>query len=285
MSVAPVVLLPHPLVVAVEQIEGALDRMSLGAWDGLAATEIKPLVERLMRVEARVKGQQIAAARVLDASGLAKQAGSTSTGAMLAGTFGGDRRAADAMVNQGKALASAPATEEALARGDIGSSQAAIIASAVSGLPDDTTPEQRQACEDTLIGDAGRYSLKDLRNRSARVTDQFKPEPEVDRDENDTLERREKAAWKRSEFWMVNDGDGTCRGGFRLPEAQGDMLAAAIEKISAHAATTCVSTLQQTTRYMTATSSTARASAWASPSSPATCPLTGSRAGAASARH
>ncbi len=94
---------------------------------------------------------------------------------MLAGSFGGDRRAGDQMVNMGKALASAPATEEALARGEIGPSQAAIIAGAIADLPDDTTPEQKQACEDTLIGDAGRFNLKDLRNRSKRITDQFKP--------------------------------------------------------------------------------------------------------------
>ena len=49
-----------------------------------------------------------------------------------------------------------------MARGDIGPSQAAIIANAVRDLPDDTTPEQKQACEDTLIGDARRFSLKDL---------------------------------------------------------------------------------------------------------------------------
>ena len=47
------------------------------------------------------------------------------------------------------------------------------------------------------------------------------------------MERQEKDAWRRSEFWIVNDGDGTCRGGFRIPEAQADMLKTAIEAISA----------------------------------------------------
>ena len=139
-----------------------------------------------MRVEARVKAQQVAAARVLDASGLAKSRGASSTGAMLAGAFGGDKRAGDQMVHMGKALETASRTEDALARGEIGPSQAAIIAGAVANLPDDTTPEQKQACEDTLIGDAGRFNLKDLRSRSMRITDQFKPAPEVDQIENQT---------------------------------------------------------------------------------------------------
>ena len=188
MSVAPVASLPHPLVAAVEQIEGALDGMPVGGWSGLEPAALRDSAERLMRVEARVKAQLMAVTRALDETGLAKASGATSTGAMLAGSFGGDRRAADGLVNRAKELDAAPATGQALARGDIGTAQAAIIAAAVGDLPDDTTPEQKQACEDTLIGDAGRLSLKDLRSRATRITDQFKPEPEVDEIENRTLE-------------------------------------------------------------------------------------------------
>jgi hypothetical protein len=232
-SVAPVVELPHPLVGGVERIEAALDLMPVEAWGGLEPEVVRSLVERLMRIEARVRGQLVAGTRVLDASGVAKKAGATSTGAMLAKSFGGDRRAADAMVHQGKAMEKAPATETALAEGQIGSAQAAIIAGAVKDLPDGVRPEDRQACEDTLIGDAGRLTLKDLRSRAMRITDQFKPDAEVDETENDTLAKREANAWKRSEFWMIDDGDGTCRGGFRLPEAQADMLKTAIHAICA----------------------------------------------------
>ncbi|KRC64892.1 hypothetical protein ASE12_09040 [Aeromicrobium sp. Root236] len=221
------------MVGAVEQIEDALDGMPVQGWSGLEPALLRDCAERLMRVEARVKAQLMAVTRALDTTGLAKASGATSTGAMLAGSFGGDRRAADALVNQSKDLDAAPATGQALARGDIGTAQAAIIAAAVAGLPDDTAPEQKQACEDTLIGDAARFTLKDLRNRATRITDQLKPSPEVDQIENQTLQAREKRAWRRSEFWMTSDGDGTCRGGFRIPEAQADTLRTAIEAISA----------------------------------------------------
>jgi hypothetical protein len=207
--------------------------MPVDGWSGLEAVTLRDCAERLMRVEARVKAQLMAVTRALDATGLAKASGATSTGAMLAGSFGCDRRAADGLINRAKELDRAPATGDALARGDIGTAQAAIIAQAVGDLPDDTTPEQKQACEDTLIGDAARLSLKDLRSRSKRITDQFKPEPEVDEIENQALEATEKDAWRRSEFWLANDGDGTCRGGFRIPEAQADKLMAAIQAISA----------------------------------------------------
>ena len=43
MSISPLVEPPHPLVVAVEQIEAGLDRMHVGAWDGLAPADVKRL--------------------------------------------------------------------------------------------------------------------------------------------------------------------------------------------------------------------------------------------------
>lgn len=233
MSVAVAESLPHPLLGGVAAIEDALDRMPLEAWPEVEPSQLRGTVERLMRVEARLKAQIMAATRVLDASGAAKAAGASSTGAMLAKSFGGDRRSGDAMVHQAKAMQGAPATEEALAAGEIGAAQAGIIARAIGDLPPGTTDEQKKACEDTLIGDAPTYSLKDLRTRATRITDQFKPEPEVDQTEKDSLERREADAWQRSEFWMSNDGDGTVHGGFRMPEAQGDQLMAAVRAMSA----------------------------------------------------
>ncbi len=231
MSVAPLVQLPHPSVVAVERLESALDQMA--GFDGLPSTTVKSLVERLMRAGARIQAHQIAGTRVLDASGLAKAEGASSTGAMLANTFGGDRRTGDQLVRMGKVFEAAPQTESAMAAGNIDSNQAAVIASAVADLPPETTPEQRQACEDTLIGDADRLTLKDLRRRALRITDQFKPRDEVDKIENTTLEQRERDAWRRAEFTMFDNHDGTRRGTYVLPDAPSDMLMAAIEAICA----------------------------------------------------
>lgn len=225
--------LPHPLAGGVAAIEDALDRMPVEAWDGLASTEVRSLVERMMRAEARLKAHQIAGTRVLEASGLAQQMGARSTGALLAGSFGADKTGGDRMVRAGEALKSSPRTEQAMAAGDLSQPQAEIIARAVADLPDTTTPEQRQACEDTLAGDAQKYSLKDLRSRSKRITDQFLPEPEVDQGENDSLQAQEKRAWAKSEFWMRPNGDGTTTGGFTLPDAQADMLDTAIKAVSA----------------------------------------------------
>ncbi|MFI5428433.1 DUF222 domain-containing protein [Aeromicrobium sp. UC242_57] len=230
---AVLVSFPDPLSGGVTAIENALDTMPIGGWAGLEASLVRELATRMMRAEARLKAHQLAAARVSEASGLAKESGATSTAALLAGAFGGDRREAESMVHRGKALETTPTTEEALAGGQIGAKQAGIIADAVNDLPDDVTPAQKQACEKALLDDAPKYNLKDLRSRSRRITDQFKPAPEVDQDENNSLEDEERKAWRRSEFWMNANGDGTTSGGFRLPDAQAEMLDAAIKAICA----------------------------------------------------
>jgi hypothetical protein len=232
-SLAIVEQLSHPLTGGVAAIEAALDQMPIDGWPGLEPDALRSAAERLMRVEARVKAHLMAATRALDASGAAKSAGATSTGDLLAGAFGGDRRAADAMVHRGKKLGAAPGTQDALAAGQIGAAQADIIAGAISGLPDDVSADDRQTCEDTLIGDAGRLSLKDLRTRSKRIADQFAPGPDVDRSENNELEATEKKAWAASKFWMRQNADGTTSGGFTIPDAQADMLETALKAICA----------------------------------------------------
>jgi hypothetical protein len=233
MTQAVVSSMPHPLVRGVAELHAVLDSMPIGGWDGLESTVVRELAKELSRIVARVSAHQIGAARALEESGAAAAAGATSTGAMLADGFGGDRAAGDRMVRTGKALRAATATEEALSNGDISSTQAEVIAGALATLPDDTTEDDRRACEDTLIGDAPRYTMRDFRRRSRRLADAIAPAPEVDAHENTQLENREKAARARSEFWMSDNHDGTVRGGFTIPEHAAEMLRNAIEAISA----------------------------------------------------
>jgi len=73
------VALPHPLTVGVQAIEAALSGMAVDSWDGLDETQVKVLVEKLMRVQARIAAHQAAGTRVLDESGLARRSGASST--------------------------------------------------------------------------------------------------------------------------------------------------------------------------------------------------------------
>jgi len=231
--VARVRALPNPLTAGVQAIEAALSSMSIESWDGLDETVLKEMAERLMRVEARVRAHSAAVIRVIEESGLAKRSGASSTGALLAGSFGGDRAAGERLVRTGQLLAQAGRVEQALADGHVSERQAKAIAGAISTLPGDVTDMQKQQCQDALIHDAQDLTAKDLERRALRVTDVFKTPDQADADENATLQERERRAWAKSSFEIWDNRDGTHSGRFTLPEAQADMLRTAVNAISA----------------------------------------------------
>jgi hypothetical protein len=74
--------------------------------------------------------------------------------------------------------------------------------------------------------------MKDLSRRADRVTEVFAPD-DVDAHENDILEGREAAARKASYLWMVDRKDGTYKGEFVIPEAQGAMLKNCLDAMTA----------------------------------------------------
>jgi hypothetical protein len=216
----------------VADLHALLDSMSLDAYDDLAGPECAAMATSLMRATARVKAHELAAVRSVEKSDEARRQGATSTGSLLAGSFGGDRCASDRLVKQADRIAKATQTQDALAKGEVSLAQAELIAKTLDGLPSTVTVDQREACETQLLCDAPTMDLNNLSRRADRITDVFDPD-HVDETENQIVESREQKAWAKSEFWMVDQKDGTHKGGFVIPEAQADMLRTSLEAISA----------------------------------------------------
>ena len=237
----------HPVPTCVRGFHALLDATSTAAWDGLEVGEVRRLVAEIGRAEARLSAHKMAAARVLEKArkaaadanggprGGAGAGTGTSTGATISFDFGGDRGGADALVNTANRIEEQTTlTEAALAAGDISQKQADIISRALGSLPADVTDEQRLLCEKTLLKDAPRLTLKDLRLRGLRITDAYrKTTPEVDEDENELLRKKEEAARAKTSFSMWDNRDGTVSGRFTLPEAQGAMLKTALDALAA----------------------------------------------------
>jgi hypothetical protein len=220
---------PHTgLAVVVD----ALDAVRLDSYDQLTALEQIAACEVLARLESRVKAHQLAAARAAERSKAADAVGATSTGTMLAKSFGGDPAAAKRLLNQARKLEPVSATQDALARGEITMGQAELIADKIRVIPGDPTPEQRDACETQMLCDAADLSLKDLARRADRITEMFAPD-DVDVHEDQILQDRETVAWQASYLWMADRKDGTYKGEFIIPEAQGAMLKNALNAINA----------------------------------------------------
>ena len=218
--------------VGLVRVTGALNAVPLDSYERMTPLEQIAACEALARLESQVKAHQIAAARAAERSKAADAVGATSTGAMLANGFGGDPAAAKRLLNQAQKLEPVSHTQDALARGEISMAQAELIADKIKHLPGDPTPEQREACETQLLCDAEKLSLKDLSRRADRITETFAPD-QVDAHENEILVKREEQAIKESYFWMADRKNGTCRGEFVIPEAQGEMLKNCLNAINA----------------------------------------------------
>ncbi|RYY45269.1 MAG: HNH endonuclease [Actinomycetales bacterium] len=232
----------HPVPSCVHGLHALLDTVPTAAWDGLDPTEVRRLIAEIGRAEARLSAHKMAAARVLEkarkaaANGDGPRPGTgTSTGATISFDFGGDRSGADALVNIAQRIEEQTTLiENALASGVISTKQADLISRALVKLPEDVTAEQRERCEETLLKDAQKLTLKDLRRRAARITDAYKAKTEeVDADEDEILRRREDEARKKTSFSMWDNNDGTVTGRFTLPEAQGAMLKTALDALAA----------------------------------------------------
>ncbi|KQP78855.1 hypothetical protein ASF37_10155 [Aeromicrobium sp. Leaf289] len=232
----------HPVPSCVRSARESFSAVPTSAWDGLETGEVRRLVGELSRLESQVAAHKMAAARVLEKARTAAANGDgprpgtgTSTGATISIDFGGDRSGADALVNTAQRIEEQTTlTENALASGVISSKQADLISRALAKLPDDVTPEQRERCEETLLRDAQRLSLKDLRRRGDRITQAYrKKTDEVDADEDAILRKKEEAARAKTSFSMWDNNDGTVTGRFTLPEAQGAMLKTALDALAA----------------------------------------------------
>ena len=183
----------------------------------------------LAQAKARIDAVLMVLARTLDERGAARAAGATSTGAMLAGDFGGDRPAAARMVRTARRLTNAPATHSALGAGALAGEQAGIIAAALTRLPVGLDAAARRGLEDWLIAQAKVLSIQDLARAAMRSAAAFKTRAEADVHEDEQLAAREHRARARSAFWMADNRDGTWRGGFTVPEAEAEALMAAVE--------------------------------------------------------
>jgi hypothetical protein len=227
-----VTALPHPPTVAwVEEMRAAVD-VPLDV-DSLTTGQARQVMRDIAGFEARIASRKLALARRLEADQVAKSAGASSTGALIAGDFGGDRSAGDRLVRTAKNLQTATQTDAALSAGQISLEQAEIVSRAVAGLPSGLSQAVRDTVERRLISDAKLFTLPHLRKRVLRVADIYADKATADRDENESLTVQEARAWQNTELWFGPARDGLVHFGGKLPEAQFDMIKTSLDAVAA----------------------------------------------------
>lgn len=220
---------PQPLVACVAELHGVMDQMRADDWDVLDPSLVRVLMADLARLQSRIAAHQLRGAARLEATGAARRAGKTSTGDLLAGDFGGDRRAGDAFVRTSRQVDATSATQGELEAGTVSLGQAQVIGKALADVP----VEKKALAEKALLRDAKTLSIKDLRRRADRVADTYADQTEADAAENENVEQRERRARAASRFRMWDNENGTSSGDFTIPEDAADFLKAALDAIAA----------------------------------------------------
>lgn len=181
---------------------------------------------------AQLQALRTAAVAHADRLELPQRAGATSVATWLAATTRTSRREAYACARLGEALEHHPRLHAAFAEGRLHQDQAHAILRALTDLPADLGSEVAERAERELV-DLGRaHDAADLRVLGRRILEVAAPDL-ADAHEADLLERQEREAAATASLTLVDAGDGSCHGRFRMPSLHGAILRKALLAIAA----------------------------------------------------
>lgn len=204
----------------------------LGTGDTAAA-----LLE-LTRLEAHTAALKARLLRHAETVGVHHASGAHTVADWYAVTTRTTRRTARAAARVAVELEAAPAVAEALAAAAIVPEQAAAIAHAVAHLESDagdaapSAPDAAEAATRFLLDHARHHDAADLRTLGTRIAHLTDPDA-ADAAESAALEREEQRAALRTRLSMVDLGDGTTQGSFRIPTLHAAMLRKALLALAA----------------------------------------------------
>ncbi len=225
---------PHPLITCMEALEQALPvDDSVGCW-GLSDREVTDLIGRVHRAAAALEALRLRLVAEADRRTLSTGPGlpATSTAGWLSAALRMDRRTAGSQVRLATELdARFGLVRRRLAEGRVDLDQARVIVSALARLAaTGASPVQCADAEAWLLDQAETFGPEDLRVLGRRVFEVIDPDA-ADAVEGRLLEDEERRARARARMWIRRVGDGCTRGGFQLPDAQADMLRAALDAL------------------------------------------------------
>ena len=173
--------------------------------------EVVGRVAAALRVRAQADAVLLGAVGEVEARGLARARGASSTRAWLIGAHRVDPGEAGMLVRTGRSLRmGCQATGLALAASEVSLAQARVIIRSVQDLPTDLGPGLVAAGETTMIGHAAVFDPSKLALIGRRLAECLDPEGTQARDEKKFLEKERTAHAQRS-LILVADKDGAGR--------------------------------------------------------------------------
>ena len=217
----------------IEQLSSLSDDLAAFEPWTLTGAEVRELAVAVQRARVSLDAMLSQLAGCADDMGLAKDDGAASTTAWLASLTGVAKRDASKLVALARMTDDhTEATRAAWAAGDLSTEQARVIMDAVSTLPDWCGEEERGDAEAHLIRLAADHPLDDLKRLANRILEVIDPDG-ADEALGAKLREAERRAFDATRLSIGRRGDGTTRGTFVIPDADADVLRAAIEGIIA----------------------------------------------------
>jgi hypothetical protein len=196
-----------------------------GAETAATLEQVQVAKAALVELEARL----LVHAEAVD---VAAESGATSTANWLAHTHRLTRREAHRQTRLATALETHPLTRAALAEGRVNPEQAEAILRGLGTLPDDLDPDLRVKAEEHLLGLAGDFDAKALKNLSRRLLEVIAPD-QADAHEANLLEKEERDAAAAARLSIWEDGRGKVHGRFTFDGFSGACLKKALFALAA----------------------------------------------------
>jgi len=218
----------HPALVALGELDTALDQLGEANLWSLSPAQLRGLRVDLERVSARLASATLTVTRELDASGAAVETGAVSSAGWLRGTCRLDPRAAKREVKLAAALdGTFAATAKALGAGEISVEHAQVIREAVDRLPLAVPADVRTDGETWLVEQARMFDPQALARLGRHLLHVLDPDNGGEM-ESDEAEQQRKQSFS---LGQRHDGSRIPKGTF-TPEA-GALIDAALDAVSA----------------------------------------------------
>lgn len=217
------------LHASIDGVAGHADRLKSEVYAGASSASPPGITGALRSVERasrRLESVKLTLIATLEKARAAEADGHSSTAAMVGQVTGSGGAAAAAQVSLAAALEdSCPQSKEALARGDLTSAAAAIIAGTMDKLPDGLTDDERSKVEAALVKEGKQLAPGRFRRSAARaLAAAEKSAEDVDAHHDEQLRSQEERAYAASTLTMHDNGDGTTTGRFVVPTLAASML-------------------------------------------------------------
>ncbi len=218
----------HPVVAFARALRGRLAELAdVPVWSMTADDQRTTLVE-LAAAQAQLDALRLRVLAGADSQDAAASTAATGTVAWLAQATRQSRSSAHRDLLLARALEEGqPAVREALAHGWIDVDQARVIVRALRQLPSWVAADDRERAGRHLVGLAGEHDVTALKVLARRVLEVVDPEA-ADREEGRRLEAEERAASAAAFLQVLDDGDGSHAGRFRIPTLHAAMLTKAL---------------------------------------------------------